>query len=135
MRAGLTHLSNGLLNWLQVVTVMYVWVKKNTPKADAETLTIRMGLYGQVGAVVGPLTQLLMVWTGAFGAPPHSETHLVCDGIDGNEYVSTVPPPGSGLGSPATVSHGVYNGGSGSGFFTAEPNDAHANSDSSCLYV
>lgn len=123
----------------QVVTVLYVWVKKHTSKADGEALTIKMGFYGQVGAVVGPASQLLLVWSDAFGAPLHQETQLACDGIPGNEYVvSTVPPPGTGLGSPIPTSPdvGLGDGGSGSGMISPSSSSIFGDNSSSnsCLY-
>lgn len=128
----------------QVVTVLYVWVKKHTSKADGEALTIKMGFYGQVGAVVGPASQLLLVWSDAFGAPLHQETQLACDGIPGNEYVvSTVPPPGTGLGSPPIPGTspdgvGLGDGGSGSGMISPSSSSSifgdDNSSSNSCLY-
>ena len=124
----------------QVVTVLYVWVKKHTSKADGEALTIKMGFYGQVGAVVGPASQLLLVWSDAFGAPLHQETQLACDGIPGNEYVvSTVPPPGTGLGSPipgTSPDLGLGDGGSGSGMISPSSSSIFGDNSSSnsCLY-
>ena len=119
--------------------MLYVWVKKHTSKADGEALTIKMGFYGQVGAVVGPASQLLLVWSDAFGAPPHQETQLACDGIPGNDYVvSTVPPPGTGLGSPVPTSPdvGLGDGGSGSGMISPSSSSIFGDksSSNSCLY-
>ena len=125
-----------MLLLLQVVTVLYIWVKKRTSKEEGAVLTIRMGFYGQCGALLGPLTQMVLVWLGVFGAPPHHETQLACDDIAGNEYVtdssgnvvSTVPPPGGGLGAPVDTGYG--GGGGGSGSMSALLADDHA----SCLY-
>ena len=119
--------------------MLYVWVKKHTSKADGEALTIKMGFYGQVGAVVGPASQLLLVWSDAFGAPLHQETQLACDGIPGNEYVvGTVPPPGTGLGSPIPTSPdvGLGDGGSGSGMISPSSSSIFGDNSSSnsCLY-